>query len=65
MCVVDEGVVKLDEVFEKLKEMNLIKFENDGKNKGCWVIFGEGKEEDKVIVCSNGIVNTKNHYLNI
>jgi arginyl-tRNA synthetase len=32
-------------IFEKLKE---------GKNSGCWVIRGEGKEEDKVIVRSNG-----------
>ena len=43
-----------DKIFEKLKEMKLIKFENDGKNKGCWIIPGEGKEEDKVIVRSNG-----------
>jgi len=41
-------------IFQKLKEMNLIEFENDGKNSGCWVIRGEGKEEDKVIVRSNG-----------
>ena len=41
-------------IFEKLKEMNLIEFENDGKNAGCWVIRGDGKEEDKVIVRSNG-----------
>jgi arginyl-tRNA synthetase len=41
-------------IFEKLKEMNLIEFENEGKNSGCWVIRGEGKEEDKVIVRSNG-----------
>ena len=41
-------------IFEKLKEMNLIEFENDGKNAGCWVIRGEDKEEDKVIVRSNG-----------
>jgi arginyl-tRNA synthetase len=41
-------------IFEKLKEMNLIEFENDGKNEGCWVIRGDGKEEDKVIVRSNG-----------
>jgi arginyl-tRNA synthetase len=34
--------------------MNLIEFENDGKNAGCWVIRGEEKEEDKVIVRSNG-----------
>ncbi len=42
------------EIFEKLKEMKLIEFENEGKNGGCWVIRGEGKEEDKVIVRSNG-----------
>ena len=43
-----------DGIFEKLKEMNLVEFENDGKNVGCWVIHGDGKEEDKVIVRSNG-----------
>jgi arginyl-tRNA synthetase len=41
-------------IFEKLKEMSLIEFETDGKNEGCWVIRGENKEEDKVIVRSNG-----------
>ena len=41
-------------IFEKLKEMTLIEFENEGKNAGCWVIRGENKEEDKVIVRSNG-----------
>ncbi|MCS5527821.1 MAG: arginine--tRNA ligase [Nitrosopumilus sp.] len=41
-------------IFEKLKKMNLIEFEHDGKNAGCWVIRGDGKEEDKVIVRSNG-----------
>ena len=41
-------------IFEKIKEMNLIEFEDDGKNNGCWVIRGEYKEEDKVIVRSNG-----------
>ena len=41
-------------IFEKLKEMNLIEFENEGKNAQCWVIRGDGKEEDKVIVRSNG-----------
>ncbi|MEM3063876.1 MAG: arginine--tRNA ligase [Candidatus Nitrosotenuis sp.] len=40
-------------VFEKLKAMNLIKFEKDGKNKDCWVIPSDG-EEDKVLVRSNG-----------
>ena len=42
-------------IFEKLKEMKLVEFENDGKNAQCWVIRGEGKEEDKVIVRSNGV----------
>ncbi|MFB5635923.1 MAG: arginine--tRNA ligase [Nitrosopumilus sp.] len=41
-------------IFEKLKEMKLVEFENEGKNNGCWVIRGEDKEEDKVIVRSNG-----------
>jgi arginyl-tRNA synthetase len=41
-------------IFEKLKEMKLVEFETEGKNGGCWVIRGEGKEEDKVIVRSNG-----------
>ena len=41
-------------IFDKIKEMNLIEFEKEGKNSGCWVIRGEGKEEDKVIVRSNG-----------
>jgi len=41
-------------IFKKLKEMDLIEFENQGKNAQCWVIRGDGKEEDKVIVRSNG-----------
>jgi arginyl-tRNA synthetase len=41
-------------IFEKLKEMKLVEFETEGKNGGCWVIRGEGKEEEKVIVRSNG-----------
>ena len=42
------------QIFENLKEMGLFEFENEGKNAGCWVIRGDGKEEDKVIVRSNG-----------
>jgi arginyl-tRNA synthetase len=42
------------DIFEKLKEMNLVEFENGGKNVGCWVIRGENNDEDKVIVRSNG-----------
>ena len=41
-------------IFEKLKELGLIEFEQEGKNAGCWVIRGEHNEEDKVIVRSNG-----------
>ena len=41
-------------IFEKLKQMNLIKYETYGKNSGCWVIPGNDKDEDKVIVRSNG-----------
>ena len=41
-------------IFEKIKEMNLIEFENEGKNAGCWIIRGTDKEEDKIIVRSNG-----------
>ena len=43
-----------NKIFENLKEMGLFEFENEGKNAGCWVIRGDGKEEDKVIVRSNG-----------
>lgn len=42
------------EIFEKLQELSLIEFEKEGKNAGCWVIRGENKEDDKVIVRSNG-----------
>jgi len=41
-------------IFEKLKSMSLIELESEGKNAGCWVIRGDGKEEDKVVVRSNG-----------
>ena len=43
-----------EKIFEKLKEMKILEFEKEGKNKNCWVIRGKGKEEDKVIVRSNG-----------
>ena len=58
--------------FTKLKESGVLTFENDGKNKGCWVMrrAGTGKslsnteapeekiseEDQKVIVRSNGTV---------
>jgi arginyl-tRNA synthetase len=49
--------------FEKLKQSGVLYFENQGKNKGCWVMTRPGAEttedtdEDaKVIVRSNGTV---------
>ncbi len=50
--------------FELLKERKAVYFENEGKNKGCWVMPGssfresseEGDDDSKVIVRSNGTV---------
>jgi len=53
-----------DAAFEKLKASGVLYFENEGKNKGCWVMTrpgaevaeGETNEDAKVIVRSNGTV---------
>jgi arginyl-tRNA synthetase len=53
-----------DAAFEQLKQTGVLYFENEGKNKGCWVMTRPGSEvaedaldEDaKVIVRSNGTV---------
>lgn len=50
--IIRSGLWKL--IFEKLKELNLIEFEEEGKNSQCWVIRGVDNEDDKVIVRSNG-----------
>ena len=56
--------------FEKLKASGVIVFENEGRNKGCWVMRAEGSDAetrgesdaenehdaDKIIVRSNGTV---------
>ena len=51
--------------FEQLKQTGVLYFENEGKNKGCWVMRrpgaesvaeGETDEDAKVIVRSNGTV---------
>ncbi|HSD05328.1 MAG TPA: arginine--tRNA ligase [Nitrosopumilaceae archaeon] len=42
-------------VFEKMKSLQIIDLEKEGKNSGCWVIKSESDEEDKVLVRSNGI----------
>jgi arginyl-tRNA synthetase len=39
--------------FELLKKEGLVKLEQEGKNRGCWVIEAQG-EEDKVVVRSDG-----------
>lgn len=43
-----------EKIFEKLKEMKILEFESEGKNKDCWIIRGQDKEDDKVVVRSNG-----------
>jgi arginyl-tRNA synthetase len=51
-----------DSAFAQMKEKSVLRFETEGKNKGCWVMkrsaaSSEGTEEDdKVIVRSNGTV---------
>jgi arginyl-tRNA synthetase len=60
-----------DAAFAKLKEAGVLTFENEGKNKGCWVMRRAGtasttegtgesqgisEEDQKVIVRSNGTV---------
>jgi len=41
-------------IFEKLKEMKIIELEKEGKNIDCWVIRGKGKDDDKILVRSDG-----------
>jgi arginyl-tRNA synthetase len=53
-----------EQAFELLKQTGVLYFENEGKNKGCWVMRrpgaemaeGETDEDAKVIVRSNGTV---------
>ena len=51
-----------ERAFERMKEAGVIRFESEGRNKGCWVMPFEshtGTEEheaDKIIVRSNGTV---------
>ena len=47
-----------DYAFRQLREKDAIFFENEGKNKGCWVMRmdAEGHDDDKIIVRSNGTV---------
>jgi len=43
-----------EKIFEKLKEMKILEFETEGKNKDCWIIRGKAKDDDKVVIRSNG-----------
>jgi arginyl-tRNA synthetase len=55
-----------DLAFEQMKKKGVLRFETEGKNKGCWVMkrgsaggtteTAAGEEDDKVIVRSNGTV---------
>jgi arginyl-tRNA synthetase len=53
-----------ESAFEQLKQTSVLYFENEGKNKGCWVMTrpgaeiadGDLNEDAKVIVRSNGTV---------
>ena len=51
-----------DTAFEQMKQLGVIHFENEGKNKGCWVMpFEEHSgtddhESDKILVRSSGTI---------
>lgn len=51
-----------DQAFERMKQTGTIRFETEGRNRGCWVMPFESHtgtdehEADKVIVRSNGTV---------
>lgn len=51
-----------DKAFDLMKEREVIRFETEGKNKGCWVMPLESESEseehdsDKILVRSNGTV---------
>jgi arginyl-tRNA synthetase len=43
-----------EKMFGFLKHKGIAIYENEGKNKGCWIIKGMGKEDDKVLIRSDG-----------
>ncbi|MDA4127614.1 MAG: arginine--tRNA ligase [Thaumarchaeota archaeon] len=45
-----------ERIFEKLKKLDYVKFEDSGENKGCWVIPDPETGEEKVVVRSDGTV---------
>jgi arginyl-tRNA synthetase len=45
-----------ERIFETLKKMEYVKFQDQGENKGCWVIPDPETGEEKVVVRSDGTV---------
>ena len=45
-----------EKIFESLKKMGYVKFQDEGENKGCWVIPDPETGEEKVVVRSDGTV---------
>ncbi|HEY6283330.1 MAG TPA: arginine--tRNA ligase [Nitrososphaerales archaeon] len=45
-----------DRIFEELKKIGYVKFQDSGENKGCWVIPDPETGEEKVVVRSDGTV---------
>jgi len=45
-----------ERIFEKMKATDLVKFETQGENRGCWVIPDPETGEQKVVVRSDGTV---------
>lgn len=43
-----------EQMFKTLKKKGMVLFVNGGKNKGCWVIRGSDRTDDKVLVRSDG-----------
>jgi len=44
-----------EKIFQKLKELNIVHLEKEGKYKGCWIFKEEDlEEEEKVLVRSDG-----------
>jgi len=43
-----------EKIFEQMKSENLVRFEEQGDNVGCWVLPIEN-EDDKILVRSNGV----------
>ncbi len=45
-----------EKIFEALKKQKYVKFQDQGENKGCWVIPDPDTGEEKVVVRSDGTV---------